>query len=98
MVLSSEGLHLLSSVAVWRHDFETINDKNVAMWHCYYIDVINFYITKENHREWIDDKKKEKKKEYSTSSYCQKRVKMQSLNPYNWYASNIPLNVLPNVL
>ena len=65
MVLSSEGLHLLSNVAVWRHDFETINDKNVAMWHCYYIDVINFYITKENHREWIDDNNK--KKEYSTS-------------------------------
>jgi len=71
MVLSSEGLHLLSNVAVWRHDFETINDKNVAMWHRYYIDVINFYIMKENHREWIDNdkkkKKKEKKKEYSTS-------------------------------
>ena len=53
--------------------FETINDKNVAMWHRYYIDVINFYIMKENHREWIDNnkkkkkKKKEKKKEYSTS-------------------------------
>ena len=69
MVLSSEGLHLLSNVAVWRHDFETINDKNVAMWHRYYIDVINFYIMKENHRVWIDNdnKKKEKKKEYSTS-------------------------------
>ena len=69
MVLSSEGLHLLSNVAVWRHDFETINDKNVAMWHRYYTDVINFYIMKENHREWIDNnnKKKEKKKEYSTS-------------------------------
>jgi len=69
MVLSSEGLHLLSNVAVWRHDFETINDKNVAMWHRYYTDVINFYITKETHREWIDNKNKEKKmkKEYSTS-------------------------------
>ena len=42
MVLSSEGLHLLSNVAVWRHDFETINDKNVAMWHRYYTDVINY--------------------------------------------------------
>ena len=53
MVLSSEGLHLLSNVAVWRHDFETINDKNVAMWHRYYTDVINYYIMKETHREWI---------------------------------------------
>jgi len=60
MVLSSEGLHLLSNVAVWRHD--TINDKNVAMWHRYYIDVINYYIMKETHREWIDNKNKE----YST--------------------------------
>ena len=69
MVLSSEGLHLLSNVAVWRHNFETINDKNVALWHRYYTDEINFYIMKENHREWIDNnnKKKEKKKEYSTS-------------------------------
>ena len=69
MVLSSEGLHLLSNVAVWRHDFETINDKNVAMWHRYYTDVINYYIMKETHREWIDNKnkEKEKKKEYSTS-------------------------------
>jgi len=69
MVLSSEGLHLLSNVAVWRHDFETINDKNVAMWHRYYIDVINYYIMKETHRDWIDNKNKEKKmkKEYSTS-------------------------------
>ena len=50
MVLSSEGLHLLSNIAVWRHDFETINDKNVALWHHYYTDVINFYIIKENHR------------------------------------------------
>jgi len=68
MVLSSEGLHLLSNVAVWRHDFETINDKNVALWHRYYTDVINFYIMKETHREWIDNKNKEKKmkKEYST--------------------------------
>jgi len=40
MVLSSEGLHLLSNVAVWRHDFETINDKNVAMWHHYYLIII----------------------------------------------------------
>ena len=69
MVLSSEGLHLLSNVAVWRHDFETINDKNVALWHRYYTDVINYYIMKETHREWIDNKNKEKKmkKEYSTS-------------------------------
>ena len=73
MVLSSEGLHLLSNVAVWRHDFETINDKNVALWHHHYTDVINFYIMKENHREWIDNnkqkkkKKEEEKKEYSTS-------------------------------
>ena len=65
MVLLSEGLHLLSNVAVWRHDFETINDKNVALWHRYYTDVINFYIMKETHREWIDNKNK--KKEYSTS-------------------------------
>jgi len=63
MVLSSEGLHLLSNVAVWRHDFETINDKNVAMWHHYYTDVINFYIMKENHREWIDKNNKKKKEE-----------------------------------
>ena len=62
MVLSSEGLHLLSNVAVWRHDFETINDKNVAMWHRYYIDVINFYIMKENHREWIDNDNKNKRR------------------------------------
>ena len=69
MVLSSEGLHLLSNVAVWRHDFETINDKNVALQHHHYTDVINFYIMKENHREWIDNnkQKKEEKKEYSTS-------------------------------
>ena len=69
MVLSLEGLHLLSNVAVWRHDFETINDKNVALWHRYYTDVINFHIIKETHREWIDNKNKEKKmkKEYSTS-------------------------------
>jgi len=70
MVLSSEGLHLLSNVAVWRHDFETINDKNVAMWHRYYTDVINFHIMKENHREWIINNKKKKnkkKKEYSAS-------------------------------
>ena len=70
-VVISEGLHLLSNVAVWRHDFETINDKNVALWHRrYYTDVINFYIMKENHREWINnDKNKDKKmkKEYSTS-------------------------------
>jgi len=61
---------LLSNVAVWRHDFETINDKNVAMWHRYYIDVINYYIMKENHREWIINNKKKKnkkKKEYSAS-------------------------------
>ena len=48
MVLLSEGLHLLSNVAVWRHDFETINDQNNAMWHHYYIGVINYYIRKEN--------------------------------------------------
>ena len=30
MVLSSEGLRLLSNVASWRHDFEMINDKNVV--------------------------------------------------------------------
>ena len=64
MVLSSEGLHLLSNVAVWRHDFETINDKNVAMWHHYYIDVINYYIMKENDCQLIISNKK--KKEYST--------------------------------
>ena len=38
---------MLSNVAVWRHDFETINDKNVALWHRYYTDVINYYIMKE---------------------------------------------------
>ena len=65
MVVSSEGLHLLSNVAVWRHDFETINDKNVAMWHRYYIDVINFYIMKENDCQLIISNNN--KKEYSTS-------------------------------
>ena len=64
MVLSSEGLHLLSNVAIWRHDFETINDKNVAMWHRYYIDVINYYIMKENDCQLIISNNK--KKEYST--------------------------------
>ena len=64
MVLSSEGLHLLSSVAVWRHDFETINDKNVALWHRYYTDVINYYIMKENDCQLIISNNK--KKEYST--------------------------------
>ena len=46
-----------------------INDKNVALWHRYYIDVINFYIMKENDCQLIisNNKKKEKKKEYSTS-------------------------------
>ena len=68
MVLSSEGLHLLSNVAVWRHDFETINDKNVAMWHRYYIDVINYYIMKENDCQLIiSNRNNNKKKEYSTS-------------------------------
>jgi hypothetical protein len=70
MVLSSEGLHLLSNVAVWNHTFETINDKNTALWHRYYTDVKKIYIIKENHREWINnDKNKDKKmkKEYSTS-------------------------------
>ena len=68
MVLSSEGLHLLSNVAIWRHDFETINDKNVAMWHHYYIDVINYYIMKENDCQLIiSNRNNNKKKEYSTS-------------------------------
>jgi len=67
MVLSSEGLHLLSNVAVWRHDFETISYKNVALWHRYYTDVINFHIMKENHREWIINNNNNKKKEYSAS-------------------------------
>ena len=67
MVLSSEGLHLLSNVAIWRHDFETINDKNVAMWHHYYIDVINYYIMKENDCQLIISNRNNKKKEYSTS-------------------------------
>ena len=60
MVLSSEGLHLLSNVAVWRHDFETINDKNVAMWHRYYIDLINYYIMKENDCQLIISNNKKK--------------------------------------
>ena len=65
VLLSSEGLHLLSNVAVWRHDFEAINDKNVALRHRYYIDVINYYIMKENDCQLIISNNK--KKEYSTS-------------------------------
>ena len=65
MVLS-EGLHLLSNVTVWRQNFETINDKNVALWHRYYTDVINYYIMKENHHEMINGNNN-RNKEYSTS-------------------------------
>ena len=64
MVLSSEGLHLLSNVAVWRHDFETINYKNAALWHRYYTDVIRYYMTKENECRLINGNSN---KDYSTS-------------------------------
>jgi len=66
MVLSSEGLHLLSNVAVWRHDFETINDKNVALWHCYYTDVIRYYMTKENDCRLSNSNNNNSNKDYST--------------------------------